>query len=124
MTSCTNTGAIVNSTATPISVTEAKQYHGRAGVEFVDPRPAEAIAATTGKIPGARLISIAEVEAGTLPPVFVDKSLRVVTTCQAGPMAARAAAAFAKLGFAQVHWVEGGTQAWVDAGFPTVRQGA
>jgi rhodanese-related sulfurtransferase len=121
MTSCTNNGAIENSAAKPISATEAKQYHGRAGVEFVDPRPAEAIAATTGKVPGARLISLAEIEAGTLPPVFADKSLRVVTTCQAGPMAARAAAAFARRGFARVNWIEGGTQAWLDAGLPTVR---
>lgn len=121
MTSCSNTGTVENSTATPISVAEAKSYHGRAGVEFVDPRPAEAIAATTGKIPGARVVSIDDIEAGTLPPVFTDRSLRIVASCQAGPMASRAAAAFARQGFARVHWVEGGTQAWVDAGLPTVR---
>lgn len=121
MTSCSNTGAIENSTTTPISVAEAQSYHGRAGVEFVDPRPIDAIVATTGKIPGARLVSIDDIEANNLPPVFADRSIRVVTTCQAGPMASRAAAAFAKLGFARVNWVEGGTQAWVDAGLPTVR---
>ena len=121
MTSCSNTGWIINSTAIPISVAEAKACHGHAGVEFVDPRPGEAITATTGKIPGARLISIDDVEAGKLPPVFADRSIRVVTTCQAGPMASRAAASFAKLGFARVNWIKGGTQAWVDAGLPTVR---
>lgn len=121
MTSCSNTGAIDNSTANPISAEEARRFHGRAGVEFVDPRPAAAIAASTGKIPGARLISIDDLEAGNVPPAFADRSLHVVTTCQAGPMASRAAAAFAKLGFARVNWVEGGTQAWLDAGFDTVR---
>lgn len=121
MTSCSNTGFVENSMATPMSVAEAKAYHGRAGVEFVDPRPAEAIAATTGKIPGARLISIDDVESGNLPPVFADRSIHVVTTCQAGPMASRSAAAFAKLGFARVNWIDGGTQAWLDAGLPTVR---
>lgn len=121
MTSCSDIGAIENSLATAIDVAEAKNCHGRAGVEFVDPRPAEAIAATTGKIPGARLISLDDVEAGKLPPVFADRSLRVIATCQAGPMASRAADAFAKLGFARVNWIEGGTQAWVDAGHPTVR---
>jgi len=121
MTSCSNTGTVENSTATPISVAEAKAYHGRAGIEFVDPRPAEAIAATTGRIPGARLVSIDDIEAGALPGVFTDRSLRIVASCQAGPMASRAAAAFARLGFARVNWVEGGTQAWVDAGLPTVR---
>lgn len=121
MTSCSDNGAADTSTADPISVAEARSYHGRAGVEFVDPRPAEAIARTTGRIPGARLISIDDVESGNLPPVFADRSIRVITTCQAGPMASRAAAAFSRLGFARVNWVEGGTQAWVDAGLPTLR---
>lgn len=121
MTSCSNTGSVENSVATPMTASEAHGFHGRAGVEFVDPRPAEAIAATTGKIPGARLIAIADIEAGNLPPAFADRSLHVVTSCQAGPMASRAAAAFARLGFARVNWVEGGTQAWVEAGLPTVR---
>ena len=121
MTSCNDTGAIAHSTATPIGATEAQSYHGWAGVEFVDPRPADEVTATTGKIPGARIISIDDIEAGTLPPAFADRSLRVVTTCQAGPRAERAASGFARLGFARVNWIEGGTQAWIDAGFPTVR---
>lgn len=121
MTSCTDTGATENATTTPISAETAHGYHGRAGVEFVDPRPAEAIAATTGKIPGARLISIDDVEAGNLPPVFADHTLHIIATCQAGPMAHRTAEAFAKQGFANVNWIEGGTQAWADAGYETVR---
>lgn len=121
MTSCSNTGAVEDSAATPITVDQARGLHGRAGVEFVDPRPAEAIAATTGRIPGARLISIESAEAGDLPPAFADRSIHVVTSCQAGPMAERAAAAFARLGFARVSWVQGGTQAWAEAGLPTVR---
>ena len=121
MTSCSSNGTTENSTTIPISVDMAKGFHGRAGVEFIDPRPAEAVAATTGKIPGARLIAIDDVEAGNLPPVFADRTIHVIASCQAGPMASRAAAAFAKLGFARVSWVEGGTQAWLDAGLPTVR---
>jgi rhodanese-related sulfurtransferase len=121
MTSCSDTGIVENSSATPITVAEAKAIHGRAGVEFVDPRPAEAIASTTGRIPAARIISLADIESGDLPPAFADRTLHVVTTCMAGPMASRAAAAFAKLGFSQVNWVDGGTQAWLDAGLPTVR---
>ncbi|MEV8468136.1 rhodanese-like domain-containing protein [Fluviibacterium sp. DFM31] len=121
MTSCSDTGSVTTSSATPISAATARTYHGRAGVEFVDPRPPEAIYSTTGKIPGARLISISDVERGNLPPAFADRSLHIVATCQAGPMASKTAAAFAKLGFARVSWVEGGTQAWVDAGYETLR---
>ncbi len=119
MTSCSSTGAVENSSATPIDATEARRVQNHAGVEFVDPRPAEAIAATTGKIAGARLIPIEAIEAGDLPSAFADRSLRVITTCQAGPMASRAAAAFARLGFANVSWIDGGTQAWLEAGYPT-----
>ena len=121
MTSCSSTGIVENSSAARISADEAHGFHGRAGVEFVDPRPAEAIAATTGKIPGARLIPIDDIESGSLPPAFADRSIHVVTTCQAGPMASQAAAAFAKLGFARVSWIEGGTQAWAEAGYATIR---
>lgn len=121
MTSCSDTGVVDNATVTKISVKEARRLHGRAGVEFVDPRPAEACAATTGKVPGARLISIPDIEARNLPPAFADHTIHIVTTCQAGPMASKAAEAFAKLGYANVSWIEGGTQAWVDAGYETLR---
>ncbi len=120
MTTCGNNGAVDNTTATPISADQARSFHGRAGVEFVDPRPAPEIAATTGRIPSARLISLADLESGNLPAAFADRSLHVVTTCHAGPMGAHAAAALARLGFARVNWVEGGTQAWIDAGHATV----
>lgn len=122
MTSCMekfNAGSDVAVTA--ISAEEAAKFHNHAGVEFVDPRPVEAIAATTGIIPGARQISIADIEANALPPAFDDRSIHVITSCQAGPMAARAAGAFVKLGFARVSYVDGGTQAWLDAGLPTLR---
>ena len=84
MTSCSDTGAVENATATAITVAKAKLCHGRAGVEFIDPRPAEAIASTTGRIPGARLIPIADIEAGKLPPALADRTLHLVTTCLAG----------------------------------------
>lgn len=121
MTTCSNTGIAEKSTATPISADQARALHGRAGVEFIDPRPVKAIRETTGRIPGARLIPLAQIDAGALPAAFADRSLHVIATCQAGPMAERAAAAFARLGFVRVSWVEGGTQSWVDAGYPTIR---
>ncbi|SNS60124.1 rhodanese-like domain-containing protein [Tropicimonas sediminicola] len=122
MTSCSSTfTAADEAVVIPISPAEAARLHNRAGVEFVDPRPEEVISATTGRIPGGRVIPLSRIEAGDLPPAFADRSIHVVTSCQAGPMAARAAAAFSKLGFARVSYVSGGTQAWVDAGLPTVR---
>lgn len=107
--------------ARAISAVTAAHFHNRAGVEFVDPRPAEAIEETTGLIPGARNLSLSDIESDALPPAFADRSLHVITTCLAGPTAARAAEAFAKLGFARVSYVDGGTTAWLEAGLPTYR---
>ena len=122
MSGCTDTYVPATEAAvTAITPAEAARFHRRAGVEFVDPRPAEVIARTTGLIPGARNIAIDDIEAGRLPGAFADRSLHVITSCLAGPMAARAAAAFAKLGFDRVSYVEGGTTAWVEAGYPTVK---
>lgn len=120
MTSCMKVFvAETNPDVVAMSAQDAAYFHNRAGVEFVDPRPAEMIAETTGIIPGARNISIADIEAGNMPPAFDDRSIHVITTCLAGPTAARAADAFAKLGFARVSYIDGGTRAWLEAGMPT-----
>ncbi|MCA8880400.1 MAG: hypothetical protein KDA73_10700 [Rhodobacteraceae bacterium] len=104
-----------------ITPAEAADLHGTEGVVFVDPRPLAAIAATTGRIPGALAVPLDAIRAGELPAEFADRSVHVVAACQAGPMGALAAAAFAAQGFARVTYVAGGTQAWLEAGRPTER---
>lgn len=99
----------------------AAALRGRKDVIFVDPRPAEAIAKTTGMIPGAHNVTLDDIGAGRLPAAFADRSVHVITSCQAGPMGAVAAHELAKMGYARVNYVDGGTQGWVDAGYPTVR---
>lgn len=88
---------------------------------FLDPRPAAAIVASTGLIPGARSVTLDDIAAGRLPPEFGNKSARVITACQAGPMGAIAAHELKKLGYARVNYIDGGTQAWLDAGLSTLR---
>jgi len=90
-------------------------------VFFVDPRPAAAIAASTGLIPGARNVTLEDIAAGRLRPVLPGRLARVITACQGGPMGAIAAHELKKLGYARVSYIEGGTQAWLDAGLSTVR---
>ena len=83
--------------------------------------------ATTGLIPGSATISL-----GTLakkaclerPPDKRDRRLDdrdrpLVTTCQAGPMAIIAADTLRQMGFTRVAYLDGGTDAWLNAGFPT-----
>ncbi len=111
----------VDAAKAAISAVSAQQARDlqASGVTFVDPRPQEAIASTTGIIPGAVSVPLADIEAGRLPAALADKSGPVITACQAGPMGAIAAHALSKLGFSQVHYIEGGTQGWLAAGYPT-----
>lgn len=88
---------------------------------FGDPRPADAIASTTGLIPGAQRVSLDDIAAGKLPAALADRSLRVITSCQGGPMGAIAAHELAKQGFTRVRYIDGGTQGWLDAGLRTER---
>lgn len=118
------TERVAEARAAVAAITPREAANLREGCEpvvFVDPRPAEAIAASTGLIPGACRIALADIATGTLPPALASKWTRVVTTCQAGPMAAVAAHELAKQGFARVSYMEGGTQGWLAAGLPTER---
>ena len=48
-----------------------------------------------------------------------DRSRPVITVCDLRPMSAIAAKTLKDMGFANVAYLEGGTQAWKDAGLPT-----
>ena len=99
----------------------AAMFQGKGDVVFVDPRPASAIASATGIIPGAHNIALDDIREGKLTDALADHGIHMITSCQAGPMAALAAQELAKRGFTRVNYVEGGTQGWTDAGFPTDR---
>ena len=64
---------------------------------------------------------------GTAPlkdPIALNRSRflsPIITACQGGPMGALAAQALKHRGFTRVAYVDGGTQAWLDAGYPTER---
>ncbi|XHR29285.1 MAG: rhodanese-like domain-containing protein [Chthoniobacteraceae bacterium] len=57
---------------------------------------------------------IASKKAGTHSPIYI--------LCHSGVRAKKAATRFAETGFEETVVVEGGTQAWVDAGLPVVRE--
>ena len=106
------------------SISPAEASNLRGGCEpvvFVDPREVQSAKDSTGIIPGACTVSLGEIASGALPAVLGDKWTRVITTCQAGPMAALAAHELQKQGFKRVCYIEGGTQGWLDAGFATNR---
>ena len=50
---------------------------------------------------------------------LADRSRQVVTTCGLGNLAAMGARLLKEMGFTNVSYMEGGMQAWKDAGLPT-----
>jgi len=101
-----------------------QQAHESDNVVFIDPRKAEDIASSTGIIPGALNISLSDLNEKPeteLPQQLGSHSRSIVTACQAGPMGALAAYALKQRGYNNVAYMEGGTQAWLDAGYATVR---
>ena len=89
---------------------------------FLDPRDAAGISSSTGIIPGALnlpLGKLSESADADLPKELASRSRPIITACQAGPMGALAAHALQKRGFTNVCFIDGGTQGWLNAGFPT-----
>lgn len=89
---------------------------------FLDPRDAAGISSTTGIIPGALNLPLGklnESEDADLPKELASRSRPIITACQAGQMGALAAHALQKRGFTNVCFIDGGTQGWLNAGFPT-----
>jgi rhodanese-related sulfurtransferase len=91
---------------------------------FIDPRKAADISASTGIIPGALNVPLAQLNESPdaeLPRELESRSRPIITACQAGPMGALAAHALKKRGFTNVSFMDGGTQGWLNAGYPTNR---
>ena len=110
-----------------VTAVSAQDAHRRMASDprtlFIDPRSAGDIA-TTGIIPGALnvpLTQLSDAPDDALPRELVSRSRPIIAACQGGPMGALAAHALQKRGFRDVAFIDGGTQGWLDAGFPTVR---
>jgi rhodanese-related sulfurtransferase len=93
----------------------------------IDPRDAADILATTGIIPGAMNISYGsltwradnEVPQEWREPELEDRSRPIIMACESGELGALAAKLLLDMGFTNVSNLEGGTLAWIDAGYPT-----
>jgi rhodanese-related sulfurtransferase len=93
----------------------------------VDVRDAADIAATGTTIPGAINVSLGsltykadnEVPEDWRDPRLQDRSRPIITTCILGPMGALGGKLLKDMGFTDVRILEGGVQAWKDAGLPT-----
>ena len=92
----------------------------------IDPRDAADIPAT-GMVSGAMNISYGaltykadnELPQEWREPKLEDRYRPIITTCESGELGALAGKLLKDMGFSNVSILEGGTQAWKDAGFPT-----
>jgi rhodanese-related sulfurtransferase len=75
-----------------------------------------AIGISSGTLP---FVADTEVPEEWRDPRLQDRSRPVITVCDLGPMSAMAAKTLKDMGFENVSYLEGGTQAWKEAGFPT-----
>ncbi|MBN8637390.1 MAG: sulfurtransferase [Anaerolineae bacterium] len=112
-----------------ISAAEAHQrLQQNPSTLVIDVRDAADIAAT-GTIPGAKTISLGsltykadqQVPEAWRDPILQDRSCPIIATCILGPLGAIAGKLLHDMGFTNVSILEGGVQAWSEAGYPTVR---
>lgn len=114
-----------------VSPTEAqKRLQQDRNILVIDVRDAADIA-MTGTVPGAMNISLGsltykadnEVPEDWREPALKDRSRLIITTCILGPMGALGGKLLHDMGFTNVSILEGGVQAWIDAGLPTKQVG-
>ena len=75
-------------------------------------------------VPGARLYQLDGLDCGAVIAARTGANhTPIYILCHSGVRAGKAAVKFAEAGFAETVVVEGGTQAWVDAGLPVERSG-
>jgi rhodanese-related sulfurtransferase len=92
-----------------------------ARAELLDVRtPAEFQSA---HVPGARLLPLADLDPKAFLASRSPDAGPLYVLCQSGARAARAVEQFHRAGFEDCVLVEGGTQAWIDAGLPVVQGG-
>ncbi|MDR5778301.1 rhodanese-like domain-containing protein [Caballeronia sp. LZ065] len=104
-----------------ISAAEATTLINRRNAVVVDLRPAAEFA--SGHLPSSRNLEVSELQA-KIGQIAKNKSNPVVLVCQTGQQSQRASRSVSEAGYAEVHVLEGGVDAWQKAGMPVVKQGA
>ncbi len=107
---------------TAVSPRELHQLMAAGEVDLLDVRtPAEFRAA---HVPGARLAPLDRLDAREFLSDDGGNSKPIYVLCQSGARASRAIAQLRRAGVSRCVLVEGGTQAWIDAGLPVNRGGS
>jgi rhodanese-related sulfurtransferase len=103
-----------------LSATEATHLINRRNAVVIDVRSAEEYA--RGHLPQARHLELGEL-GGKVAQIAKNKANPVLLVCQTGQRAQRAETLLKEAGYAEVHVLQGGVDAWQQAGMPVVKQG-
>jgi rhodanese-related sulfurtransferase len=101
---------------TSLSPQQAQALIANAEVDIVDVR--ERGEWSTGHLPGARLVPLAELRSNPQGSLLRDG---VIFVCAAGVRSQTAARLAEQLGFNGLYSLTGGTRSWVRAGLPLVQ---
>jgi rhodanese-related sulfurtransferase len=101
---------------TSLSPRQAQDLIASTNIDIVDVRePGEW---STGHLPGARLVPLAELRSNPQGALLHDG---VIFVCAAGVRSQTAARLAEQLGFNVLYSLTGGTRSWVSAGLPLVQ---
>ena len=103
-----------------VSTGEATQLINRRNAVVVDLRSADEFA--NGHLPAARNLPFGEFEA-KIGQFVKNRNNPLLLVCQSGQQSHKAQRAAKEAGFAEVHVLDGGVNAWQKAGMPVVKQG-
>ncbi|WP_228977352.1 rhodanese-like domain-containing protein [Paraburkholderia gardini] len=103
-----------------LSAAEATQLINRRNAVVIDLRSTEDF--NKGHLPSARHIEFAGLQA-KIGPLVKNKSNPVLLVCQTGQQSNKAVRVVQDAGYAEVHVLQGGLNAWQQAGMPVVKQG-
>ncbi len=106
---------LMGSGANDVNPAAATLLINREDAQVIDVREAEEFAA--GHLPDARNVPLAKL-ADRIGEIERFKDRPVIVCCASGVRAGKACGQLGKLGFAKVHNLSGGIDAWVAAGYP------
>ena len=106
---------LMGSGANDVNPAAATLLINREDAQVIDVREAEEFAA--GHLPDAKNVPLAKL-ADRISEIERFKDKPVIVCCASGMRSGKACSELGKLGFAKVHNLSGGIDAWVGAGYP------
>jgi rhodanese-related sulfurtransferase len=106
---------LMGSGGNDVNPAAATQLINREDAQVIDVREAEEFAA--GHVPEAKNVPLAKL-ADRINEIERFKDKPVIVCCASGMRSGKACGELRKLGFAKVHNLSGGIDAWVGAGYP------